>query len=474
MTNRFRKPLIILAIALVVLAAVLVIINRQGSDRSSQIEVEVAKGEFESLVYSTGQLQASQSVSINVPAELSSRQVRIYEIKVTSIVDEGTVVDSGEFVASLDHSAIAELLVKAREDLQKAADALDDAKLDTSMNLSNLRDELLNARVTVETKKLVAEQSIYESPAVKRQATLDLERANRDLEQQIRNYDLKKKQDEYKVMRAREDMRRESEKVEDINKLFGALEIKAPQAGMVIYSLDRFGKKIKAGSTVSRWSPQITELPDLSSMISKTYINEIDISKVKRGQSVEVGIDAFPEKRFQGVVTSVANIGQTLPSGDSKVFEVIVKINGSDPDLRPAMTTMNVIKTATLKDVLYVPQDAIFSNDSANFVYRIGKNERTRQIIEKGDENENYVVILQGLEQGDRVLLTVPSDFNSWPIRGEEIYRHISELKEKELEQMKHPAKDSLSHRDRRPPMGERGERGQRGGERMPRNPNAR
>ncbi len=474
MNKRFGKLLIIIAISVLVLGGVFWMINKKGGDSSSNIEIAVLKGEFESLVYATGQLQASQSVSINVPNELSSRQLRIYEIKVSSIVDEGTVVDSGEYVASLDHSAIAELLVKAKEDLQKALDALDDAKLDTSMNLSNLRDDLLNAKVTVETKQLVAEQSVYESPAVKRQAVLDLERAERDMEQQHRNYELKKKQDEYKVMRAREDLRREQEKVDDINKLFGALEIKAPQAGMVIYSLDRFGKKIKAGSTVSRWAPQITELPDLSSMISKTYINEIDVSKIKKGQFVEVGIDAFPEKKFQGVVTSVANIGQTIPGGDSKVFEVVVKIHGSDPDLRPAMTTMNVIKTATLTDVLYIPQDAIFSNDSTSYVYRIHKREKSRQIIEKGEENENYVVVKQGLEMGDRVLLTTPGDYNSWPLVGEEIYRHIEELKQHELEQMKHPAKDTLKHLERRPRFDGQAERGQRSEERAPRNPGMR
>ncbi|MGV8829756.1 MAG: efflux RND transporter periplasmic adaptor subunit [Breznakibacter sp.] len=435
----------IAAVMVVILAIGFLIINKKRGNTGTEIEVPVIKGEFESLVYATGQLQASQSVSINVPDELSSRRLRIYEIKVTHIVDEGTVVDSGGYVASLDHSAIAELLVKAREDLQKTLDALDDAKIDTSINLSNLRDELLNAKVSVETKRLVVEQSVYESPAVKRQAALDLERAERDLEQQHRNYDLKKKQDEYKVQRAREEMRREQEKVDDILKLFEALEVKAPQAGMVIYSLDRFGKKIKAGSTVSRWAPQITELPDLSTMISKTYINEIDISKIKKGQSVEVGIDAFPEKRFKGEVTSVANIGQAIPGGDSKVFEVTIQIQGSDPDLRPAMTTMNVIKTAILTDVLYIPQDAIFSNDSISYVYRLKGGDKMRQIIEKGEENENFVVIRQGLDENDRILLTMPADNNTWPLNGLEIFEQIKQKKLEELEQMKHPAKDTVS-----------------------------
>lgn len=445
MNNRFKKPTIIITAVVLVLLTLFFIISKKSGTASTQLEITVSKGDFESLAYATGQLQASQSVSINVPEELSSRRLRIYEIKVTSIVDEGTVVDSGGYVASLDHSAIAEQLTKAKEELQKTLDALEDTRIDTGINLSNLRDDLLNARVTVETKRLVVEQSVYESPAVKRQASLDLERAERDEEQQVRNYDLKKKQDEFKILRARDEMRKAQETVDDVNKLFDALEIKAPQAGMVIYSLDRFGKKIKAGSIVSRWSPQITELPDLSSMVSKTYINEIDISKIKKGQIVEVGIDAFPEKRFQGEVTSVANIGQTLPGGDSKVFEVVVKIHGSDPDLRPAMTTMNVIKTATLHDVLFIPLDAIFSNDSLSYVYRIHGREKMMQIIEKGEENENYVIIEQGLEEGDRVMLSLPDDSNSWPLAGQDIYQQLLQKKEEELEKMRHPQKNVAS-----------------------------
>jgi HlyD family secretion protein len=67
------------------------------------------------------------------------------------------------------------------------------------------------------------------------------------------------------------------------------MNVKAPQPGMVIYGTDRFGNKMKVGSTVSRWAPQIAMLPDMTSMISKTFINEIDISKVKADQKVKSG-----------------------------------------------------------------------------------------------------------------------------------------------------------------------------------------
>jgi HlyD family secretion protein len=61
-------------------------------------------------------------------------------------------------------------------------------------------------------------------------------------------------------------------------------------------------------------------------MISVTYVNEIDISKVRPGQKVTLGIDAFPEKQLEGEVIAVANIGQALPRSDAKVFEVRIRV----------------------------------------------------------------------------------------------------------------------------------------------------
>ena len=132
-----------------------------------------------------------------------------------------------------------------------------------------------------------------------RQANLDVEKAQRKLEQDIRNYELKKQQDIFKVKRAYNDVERVKRRISDIEGLFEAIDIRAPGPGMLIYSFDRSGNKIKVGSVVSRWEPEIAELPDLSSMISKTFINEVDISKVKKGQEVKVGVDAFPRKSLR-------------------------------------------------------------------------------------------------------------------------------------------------------------------------------
>ncbi len=457
------------AVLLVVL--VFWIISKSTRLNEVLIKVRVEQGAFISEVYSTGQLQAENATFIEVPAELSSRRINIFEIKITDLVEEGTVVKEGDFVASLDHSAVEELLTQAREELEKALQSLEDARIDTNINMSNLRDGLLNSRVAVEEKKLVLEQSKYESPAVKRQAALDLERAQQNLEQALRNYELKQRQARHSVERAMEEVRRAREKEKDIVDLFAALEVKAPKPGMVIYSYDRLGTKIKVGSSVNRWAPRIAELPDLSSMISKTFINEIDISKIRVGQKVRIGVDAFPEKRFDGKVVSVANIGQVLPNGDTKVFEVTIKLFGSDPELRPAMTTSNVITTDSLSEAMYIPLDAVFKTDSTRFVYTY-LNQWVKQIVDLGVENSNFVVVNKGLKLGQEVLLNEPSGSENFPLVGVEIYEEIKErnrlaaeeaLKKRE-ESERQRMETGLGRQGMRPEGSERGERSERGG----------
>ena len=65
---------------------------------------------------------------------------------------------------------------------------------------------------------------------------------------------------------------------------------------------------------------------NLSAMNSKTYVNEIDISKVSVGQKAEIEIDAFPGKKFGGLVKAVANMGEQLQNSNAKVFEVVVEV----------------------------------------------------------------------------------------------------------------------------------------------------
>jgi HlyD family secretion protein len=443
-----KKKIIITFTLLVLLALSVLLILTGSSGEKVHITTSVRRGPFEVLIYSTGQLEAKSSENIVVPDILRDRNIRIYEIKITDLIEEGTVVDSGEYVASLDHKVVEEVLVSAQEDLEEALNSFEDAKMDSNLNLSNYRDQIINAREEVEEMQIVLDESVYESPAVIRKAEMDLDKARRKLSQEIKGYELRERQAISRVERSAIELRDRQNRVNLLLDVLKSLRIHAPRQGMVIYGRDRTREKIKIGSSVSAWNPIIATLPDLSSMLSLTWVNEIDISKVKTGQKVVIGIDALPEKILEGEVILVANIGQPMPKSDAKVFEVRISILGDVSDLKPAMTTSNIIQTAFFQDTLFIPSETVFENDSLQYVFLEKQGSIVRQVVDLGDENENHVLIRKGLSENDRILLTEPDEPGEYPLEGMAIYR---EIKERRLKEEKEAA-EIAEKKDNRPP----------------------
>ena len=146
-------------------------------------------------------------------------------------------------------------------------------------------------------------------------------------------------------------------------------------------------------------------------MVSKIYINEVDISAVKNGQLVEISLDAFPDKKLTGKVIEVANVGEQKPNSDAKVFEALVEINESDTTLRPGMTTGNTIISDIIKDVISVPIESIH-NQGDTLLYVIKKNRLgiTKQQIIAGKSDSDFTVILDGISEGDIIFLSDPPE----------------------------------------------------------------
>jgi HlyD family secretion protein len=123
---------------------------------------------------------------------------------------------------------------------------------------------------------------------------------------------------------------------------------------------------------------------------------------------VKIKLDADPNKKLTGTVTSVANIGEQRPNSDAKVFEVRILISESDTTLRPSMTTSNEILVARLDSALYVPLECVQTVDSTTFVYRKDGGGAVRQEVRLGLINENEAVILEGVGEDDEIYLAAP------------------------------------------------------------------
>jgi len=422
-----RKSYIFIGIFLL-LIILIALINPSASKNELVIKVPVDKGEFEISVNTTGELRAENSERIKGPF---LREVGIYRMKIADLVPEGTLVDSGDFVAELDRTEITSKLDEVKEQVTKSQSQFDKTQLDTALELRGLRDNLINLRYNLEESEITLEQSKFESPSTIRQAKISVEKSKRTYTQALESYDLKVKQKKTQMIEVNINLKSKKRRVQDLLDVMDKFKIMAPKSGMVIYLKEWGGRKRKVGSEFNAWDPTVATLPDMSVMISRTFVNEIDISKVEVGQKVKIGVDAFPEKSFNGKVIEVANVGEDLPGSDAKVFEVVIRVEGSDTVLRPNMTSSNVILSKHFDDVLSVPLEAIHNNDSLTFVYA-EKSGIVKQIIEVGESNENSIIILDGLKNKEIIFLTIPENAEEIEYNGLDIFERLKEEKEKE------------------------------------------
>jgi RND family efflux transporter MFP subunit len=381
---------------------------RDPESEDNTLVARVKKGEFRVVVTTSGELRARRFVQITVPPNTQAAQQ--WQMKISSIVPEGTVVKEGDVVAELDRSGIAARHAEVSLNLQKAQAQFEQAMLDSTLNLSKAREEIRTMELGLEEKLLAKEQAVFEAPTVRRQAEIDYEKATRALAQAKTDYKTKTEQAQAKMREVGAERDRFANQLKVVSDVMQGFTIRAPAGGMVIYAKEWNGKKRTVGSQVNAWEGTVATLPDLTLMESVAYVNEIDVRKIATGQPVVISLDSDPSKKLSGKVTTVANVGEQRPNSDAKVFEVKVEVAEADTTLRPGMTTGNAIETYKTADALYVPLEAVTADSGITVVYKRSGTGVSKQEIQAGTMSDDEVVVLRGLDRDDRVLLSPPAD----------------------------------------------------------------
>jgi multidrug efflux pump subunit AcrA (membrane-fusion protein) len=402
-----KRNIIISATVIIVLLVGYFAVKGGKSKDASEILISVESGMFQVDVETTGELEAKNSVKIYGPTKL--REFRIHQVKIDEIVEEGTEVKKGEWIATLDRSELMNKIQDSQLEVDQKMSQYTQTRLDTTLQMRQSRDELINLEYGIEEKQIVLNQSKFEPPATIKQNEINLDKAKRAFTQASENYSIKEEQNTAKMQEVSANLRKEQNELRALTSLMGDFTIIAPEDGMLIYRKGWDGKPMKEGSTISAWDPVVATLPDLAVMISKTYVNEVDVRKIKAGQRVELGLDAFPDKQFTGEVIKVANVGEQRPNSDAKVFQVNIQIDGRDDLLRPSMTTSNKIIISTIESATYVPLECLHSkDDSITYVYKKEGLTVKKQEVQVGDNNMNEAIILGGVDVGDRLYLSIP------------------------------------------------------------------
>lgn len=400
-----KKHLLIIGIPLLLIIMGYFVFSSNSEDEVS-ITTEVIRGDFVNEVMISGEAQSTSLKNIDGPDNL--RKFRLNNIKIQDLIPEGTVVSAGDYVGRLDPSSVNEQILDARLNLESAESKFLQEQLDTTLTLKQERTAIKDIEFNMEEDKLELKQSIYESPVTIRQLEIKIERAERDLKEKKENYNIIKRKAVAKMVEVGTEVSKIRATLNDLIALQQSFTIHSDASGMVTYAKNWDGSKKKVGSDINAWDLTIATLPDLTKMESKTYANEVDVRKIVKDQEVSVGFDAFPDITMEGVVTSVANVGENKRGSDIKLFQVMIKLKEYNESIRPGMTTSNRILIQKQKDVLMIPLEAVFSTDSISYVYRSSGFSIDKMQVELGDSNEDVVIITKGLSEKDIVYMNKP------------------------------------------------------------------
>lgn len=202
----------------------------------------------------------------------------------------------------------------------------------------------------------------------------------------------------------------------------GNMTLKAPCPGIVVYGNPNepwYRDRIKVGNQVYRGFTVMT-IPDLRVMQVNLDVHEADISKLKEDLPATITTDSYPGVVMKGKVSKIAAVASSNSNwgGQSEVkqFRVQVTLEAGEVQLRPGISAKVEIRVETREATLFVPLQSVFTEDGVSYCHvEEGTGPPARRAVKIGTSNDTYLEILEGVEEGEKVLLFNPHLTRSGP-----------------------------------------------------------
>ena len=402
--SKLKKKNTMIVIFAVIVFAVILAIMGFGRAIPSIATFDTEAGEFIMDIRTEGEMQAAKSVTVSVPRRSRGG------VRIASLAEDGAIVKEGDFLVQFDTSEAENRVQDRQNDLENAEAELVSTQANIESAMKQLENNFLTQEYSYEQAKLRYELMKYEAEIKKREQEIEFKKAELSLQQAEEKIESQKVIDAANLSKAELRVKQAQMRLDEAQELLDALTITAPKSGMVVLQKiwsPNGREKVKIGDTPHR-GMDIISIPDLSTMLVKTAVNEIDISRVAVGQQVVITLDALPGPVFYGKITSVAILARSEVGSDMKVFDIEVTVDGSDVRLKPGMSALSKIITGTVPDALYIPLEAVFENEDTTVVYIKG-HAFDRQVVKVGKKNSDYIIIEEGLSEGDQVALRDPT-----------------------------------------------------------------
>jgi RND family efflux transporter MFP subunit len=342
--------------------------GRGGSARGASFDprliTKVTRGDLHISVTEIGHIEPCEKIAIK--SKVAGQVEKV-------LVDEGMNVKAGQLLLQIAPEEFQRNLERTRQEVQKTQAAVDQAKL------------TLSRRVNALGYRAISQAEVDDARSEYRQRRIALKQTR-------------------EAVRASEDQLRYA-------------RIVSPISGTIIQRTIRVGETVVPGTMATMDDRALMMVADLSTLIAKVDLNQIDVAKVRIGQSVSVMLDALPGKTYKAKVTKIAPASVLALSKEVQVFPVEATLEGTGLDaIRPGMTADVEIHIETKKNVLMLPIEAVTKERSLAYVYRVLRDETGQRLprlkrvyVELGLRNDREQEIVSGLSEGDEVQIRPPT-----------------------------------------------------------------
>ena len=398
-----RRALLMIGAGIVLLVILVAMIMPKSLNIAT---AAVDRGEFIIDLGARGEIDALNSTNVSVP-----RMRRRRSLQIVDMAEEGIIVKKGDFLIQLDTSESEQKVEEAKDELANAKAQLESEKATIASNMAQLESQLESEKYSYEQAELSLKMMQFEAEAKKQEYQLNMKKAEVALAQAKEKIKSQGIIDRATIMKAELNVRQAEMELKEAEQALDQLTLRAPIDGLVVYREIWSGtglKKVQVGDTPWPGMPVIG-IPDLSIMQAKMTVNEVDISKLEKDQNAIITVDALEGKTYYGKVTRVAALARREESTNVKVFDVEVTLDSTDGELRPGMTCGCQIITGRIQDVMSIPLQAVFQREDTTVVYVMGSRSPRLREVTIGVQSSDRIVILAGLEEGEKVCLRDPT-----------------------------------------------------------------
>lgn len=403
---------------------------------------EVYRGEFVASIVEPGDIESSSNVEIRCRVKSQGRA----GTAILKIIPEGEMVKEGDFLCQLDDSVLRDQLIEQKIQVAKDRAAVIQAESDLNTAKQMLKEfengTYAQEKAVLEAEKAFAEETLRRSREyhqyserlntkgyiTRTQLEADrfaVEKAEKELELAKQKLDVYR---EYTKERTTGELQAEIDKQEanleaaqftlelsqqrekDIREQKDACRITAPSDGQLVYANEIDGRGdtsfvIEEGASMRDGQP-IFRLPDPTQMQVVTHVNDSKINSVKIGQEALIRLDTDPDNPVRGVVKKVAAF--PLPRRWYQApIEYIVHVQVVDvtESVRPGLRAKVEIFVDRQQDQLMAPIASLVTKGPKQLVLLKSGDQIQVREVEIGANNESFVIIKDGLEPGDQVLI---------------------------------------------------------------------